>query len=81
MVGTSMRSNGRDGARLTATSDGTMLSSSIVAQNGVYGVNIVAATCNSTIVLGNVFYTNGTDAALNNGTGTKIRSNVGLSDN
>lgn len=73
-------SNVNDGFSLTATSDEIGIVNAAISNNGVYGLNIAAATCDNNLILGNTFSGNGT-AAANSGTGTLIRSNIGLADN
>ena len=72
--------NAGDGIRLAATSDRCFITGNSLEGNGAYGVNIVASNCNNNLILGNNLSGNAT-AANNAGTGTLIRSNVGLADN
>lgn len=74
-------SNTSDGYKLTATDDNIIITDSTVSNNGGYGVNIAASTCDNAIISGNSFVTNTSGAINNSGTGTVIRGNVGYSDN
>lgn len=73
--------NASDGVKLTATSDNVFINGSFIKNNTGYGVNIVASTCDNTVINGNNFYGNTTSACNDSGTGTVIRGNVGLADN
>lgn len=70
-----------DGIKLTATSDSIQIALQSIHDNGGYGVNVAAATCDNNLILGNTFANNTSGAANDSGTTTKIRSNVGLADN
>ncbi len=73
-------SNVRDGIKITATSDRTIITGNPITNNGANGVNIVDATSDDTLIVANTFSGNGTPAT-DSGTGTLIRSNIGLADN
>lgn len=75
-----VRDNTTDGFRLDGTTNGSIISVNTIKNNGAYGINIVAGSCNSTLVTSNRFSGNATDAMLNSGTDTKIKSNIGLTD-
>jgi hypothetical protein len=73
--------NTSDNIKLTATSDNNTISFGSITFAGGYGVNIAAASCDNNLILGCYFASNTTAAANNSGTGTLIRSNIGLADN
>ena len=73
--------NSSDGLRLTATSDRNIISNSNIINNGGYGLNIFASTCDSNLNNGCMFGENISGAVNNSGTGTLIRSNMGVADN
>lgn len=81
LLAVSAENNGGDGIKLTATTDSTFLTNSLIRGNTGYGLNIAASTDDFTDVTGNIFDTNGASACNNSGTGTVIRGNIGLSDN
>ena len=72
--------NTSDGIKLTATSDMTIISNCQIIDNGGYGLNIAAATCDSTLANGCIFDDNTSGAVNNSGTNTLIRSNIGATD-
>lgn len=76
-----IENNTSDGIKLTASSDDCRVVSSQLKSNGGYGINIAASTCDNNTVLGNFFVSNVTAASNDSGTGTLIRSNIGLADN
>ena len=80
-TGGAVHTNGGAGAKLTATSDGNSFSQIQFKDNGTYGVHVANSSCDNNIIIGNVFSGNGTSAASDSGTGTLIRSNIGLADN
>ena len=73
--------NTSDGLKLTATSDNCKVQMSDFTGNGGYGINIAAASCDNTIVLGNTLSGNSSGSVNNSGTSTLIRSNIGVADN
>lgn len=77
----SVTDNGSDGVHLLADVSENQFGSMVIKDNGAYGINIMDSTSASNIILGNFFSGNTTAAADDNGTGTLIRSNVGLADN
>lgn len=79
--GCKLLSNASDGIELTATSDNVIISNNIIHSNGAYGVNIAASSCDTNLIIGNNFASNVTAASSDSGTGTLIRSNIGLADN
>lgn len=74
-------SNASDGVKLTATSDHCFIQNSFIGNNGGYGVNIAASTCDENLIVGNIFSNNTTDELNNGGTGAIVRGNVGVVDN
>lgn len=74
--------NAGDGVKLTATSDQNIIATSRIRDNGGYGVNIAAATCDDNLILGNTGLPDNTTGDISDsGTGTLIRSNPGVTDN
>lgn len=73
--------NTSDGIKLTASSDNIHIQDCFIVGNGAYGVNIADSSCDNAIILGNTFASNSTAASTDSGTGTLIRSNIGLTDN
>lgn len=73
--------NGSDGIKLTATSSRNYFSVNSVISNGGYGINVANSNCNNNIILGNNFASNTSGQSHDLGTGTKIRSNIGVADN
>lgn len=73
--------NASDGIKLTATSDNCKLYANDIEGNGAYGINVAASTCDNNIISLSTFASNTTAAAHDSGTGTLIRSNIGLADN
>lgn len=76
-----IQNSASDGIKLTASSDNCFIKNCILWGNGGYGLNIAASTCDTNLVIGNNFSGNVTAAASDSGTGTLIRSNIGLADN
>lgn len=71
-----------DGIKLTATSDGITIGSGLsIHDNGGYGVNIAASTCDGNVITGNFFKTNTSGNLLDAGTGTVIHTNTGIINN
>lgn len=77
----SVTDNVGDGVHLFADVSENQFGSMVIKDNGAYGLNIVDNTSLSNIILGNFFSGNTTAEVANNGTGTVIRSNVGVADN
>jgi hypothetical protein len=70
--------NASDGIKLTGTSDDTIITNNNIHDNGGYGVNIAAASCDNTTVALNPM-SNNTSGNLNDlGTGTVISANPGV---
>jgi hypothetical protein len=72
--------NTSDGIKLTATSDNCRISACKINNNGGYGLNIAASTCDNNVVTTSVFSTNTSGAVNNSGTGTVVKANVGVAD-
>ncbi len=72
--------NTSDGIKLTATTDEVVISNSQILDNGGYGLNIAAATCDSNLANGCIFEENTSGAYNDSGTNTHIKSNVGATD-
>lgn len=71
-----------DGIKLTATSDHIKMGPTLdIRNNGGYGINIAAASCDKNLIMGNDIHDNTAGSATDSGTGTLIRSNLGLADN
>ena len=73
--------NVNDGILLNATTDRFIISNNHFVSNNDNGLDIAAASCDNNLVIGNIFNGNGSTAMLNSGTGTLIRSNIGVADN
>jgi len=69
-----------DGIKLDGTSSCQILTTNFT-DNGGYGVNILDATCENNMFAINDFSGNSSGAMDDNGTGTLVRSNIGLADN
>lgn len=69
-VGTN--NNASDGYKFTATSDRNVISNSTVKDNGGYGVNIAAASCDGNIIISPAFSNNSSGNINDAGTGTII---------
>ncbi|MDA3815064.1 MAG: right-handed parallel beta-helix repeat-containing protein [Patescibacteria group bacterium] len=69
--------NGADGIKLLGNSDNIIISGCLIKDNGAWGVNVSAATCDNTLIEGNEFSGNTSGAITDNGTGTKIGINIG----
>lgn len=68
--------NTDQGIELAATSDNNIIRGNIVRGNNGFDIRIAAATCDDNIILGNQ-----AQGASDSGTGTLIRSNIGVADN
>lgn len=82
--GSRFQDSASDGVKLTASSDQCFFTNCSFLGNGGYGLNIGASTCDNTNVSGNIFDNNTTADAVDSGTGTLFRGNVGdttVSDN
>lgn len=79
-TGGSVNDNAGDGLKLTATDDKNSFAQMQFLDNGAYGVEIAASTCDNNIILGNVFDGNSSGQLTDSGTGTLIRSNIGVTD-
>jgi hypothetical protein len=80
IIGGAITGNASDGVKLTATSDRNVLSSVSSLDNGGYGMNIAAATCDDNLVMGNIFTGNSTGQFSDSGTTTKLRGCIGSID-
>lgn len=76
-----INNNSSDGIELTGTADRFIISGCHITSNGLYGVDLTAATDDNNLIIGNIFTTNTSGAVNNTGTGTLIRSNIGQADN
>ena len=63
-------SNTTDGFKLTATSDRNIIANSSATNNGGYGINIAASTCDNNQVAGNIYFTNTSGELNDSGTNT-----------
>lgn len=70
-----------DGIKLTDSSDTLQFTSVNIQGNGGYGMNIANANCDNNIIIGNTFLNNTSGSVTDSGTGTLIRSNIGVADN
>jgi hypothetical protein len=76
-----MSGNTSDGLKLTATTDQLIINSCEMIGNTGKGVNIAAATCDNNILIASILANNSGGEVTDSGTGTKIRSNIGVADN
>lgn len=72
------RDNTSDGIKLTATSDNCKILAGYITDNGGYGINIAAATCDSNLIDQNNLSTNTSGNLNDSGTGTIIGTNAGI---
>ncbi len=72
--------NGADGITVSGDATRTIMSVSDFPNNGAYGVS-VGALATDTLISVNTFDSNSSGAVDDNGTGTLIRSNIGVADN
>lgn len=79
-IGGSINGNTSDGIKLTATSDRNSMSSVSCNNNGGYGMNIAAATCDNNLSIGNVFTGNSLGQFNDGGSTTKLRGCIGSAD-
>jgi hypothetical protein len=71
-----------DGIKLTATSDSIVLGAGLnIHDNGGWGVNIAASTCDNNIIVGDYFANNSSGDVTDSGTGTIKRANSPASIN
>jgi hypothetical protein len=70
--------NGSDGIKLMGDSDNIVIDGSLITDNGGYGVNISAATCNNTLIDSSQFKDNTSGNLNDSGTDTKIGTNMGV---
>lgn len=74
-------SNTSDGIKMVSGCSGMNLFMGGYITNGGYGINIANASDASNIIMGNILNGNTSGAVNNTGTGTLIRSNIGVADN
>ena len=83
-MGVTADGNTSDGYKLTATSDRITISNCFIVNNGGYGVNIAASTCDDNYIVAPAFSNNTSGDINDDGTGTKIiedtTSNFSLGD-
>jgi hypothetical protein len=72
---------GGDGMKLTTTTDGLTINNNSFKTVTGYGINIADANCDENIIIANSFDGGGAGAVNDSGTGTLIRSNIGVADN
>jgi hypothetical protein len=77
----SIYSNQSDGITLAASTLRTIINNNTIRGNTSYGITVADATMVDTLIVGNIFSSNGTSAVTDSGTTTKIRSNIGVADN
>jgi hypothetical protein len=70
--------NGSDGIKLMGDSDNIVIDGSLITDNGGYGVNVSAATCNNTLIDSSQFKNNTSGNLNDSGTDTKIGTNMGV---
>lgn len=77
-----IENNTSDGIKLTATCDNNTIGSSCnVLNNGGYGVNIAASTCDDNLIIGVHFEGNTSGSINDSGTGTVVQACLPLSVN
>ncbi|MBU2249783.1 MAG: right-handed parallel beta-helix repeat-containing protein [Gammaproteobacteria bacterium] len=76
----SVQSNGSDGIKLTATTDNCLFLGVLLKDNGGYGLNVAAATCDDNVLSACNLTGNTSGSVSDSGTGTVIRGNVGVDD-
>lgn len=81
MFGAVIGGSGSDGIKLTATSDTNQIIGISFKNNGGYGVNIAASTCDNNVIVGNSFVGNTSGTINDSGVGTKVKANTGVPDN
>lgn len=64
--------NASDGIKLTATDDRNIITGCFLEDNGGYGINIAASTCDNNVILNNVYSSNVSGDLNDLGTGTII---------
>jgi hypothetical protein len=67
-----------DGIKLTATTDYLQFASNSINNNGGYGMNIAASTCDNNVIGVNSFHDNSSGNLNDSGTGTVIGVNGGV---
>lgn len=72
IVASEISYNTNDGAVLTATTDRVSFSTTSVVQNGGYGINIVASTCDDNYIVAPTFSSNTSGNINDSGTNTVI---------
>ena len=70
-----------DGVNISGGCSGIQFTLLSVTNNGGYGVNITDMASTDNLFLGNTFASNTSGAFNDSGTGTLIRSNIGVADN
>lgn len=76
-----IRANTSDGVQFSASCNNCKITTGDFENNGGYGINIADNTSNNNIIGFNTFVSNSSGAVHNSGTGTLIRSNIGVADN
>lgn len=72
--------NTSDGIKLTATSDGILINSPVLKDNGGYGINIAASSCDDNTIIVPYFNNNSSGDYNDSGTGTNIVATVQSAD-
>ncbi len=78
---TLIRTSGRDGIRFVSLSSGNIIRGMNILSNTGFGINLANANDNGNIIGMNIFVSNTAGAVNDSGTGTLIRSNIGVADN
>jgi hypothetical protein len=76
-----IKNSSSDAIKLTATTDQCSINGLQIHDNTGWGINIAASTCDNNIIGMNFLGTNTAGNVTDSGTGTKIRSNIGVADN
>lgn len=71
-----MNANTSDGIKLTATSDNCKISGCKITNNGGYGVNVAASSCDNNLISTSFFDNNSSGNKNDSGTGTLWTANI-----
>jgi len=71
LVGNNASGNGSDGMKFTATSDRCVTRANVLEDNGGYGINIAASTCDKNSIRGNRYNNNTSGEYSDSGTDTE----------
>lgn len=80
-VSTGISDNLENGIKLISGNSKIIVNGSDISSNGTYGIQIVDNTSEDTLIVSNTFSGNSSGEVSDSGTGTLIRSNIGVADN